>query len=412
MRTLQAFNLDEAALELPQSVLCDRSSIPAHRAPRLLVSQGYAPSLETSFSGITYHLALAGLATKHLEGCFSLYSEQKSSRRVKLRGAAWKVARLLQWQKTNGFKFSPDYQDEVWPQYVETLAGSTLVSNFQLYGRDFLRRRKALGIGQYFYIDGTLAEYFESYSDFEVAGIDPATRRKAIELEQEGYNSADGIVTFSRLSAETLKDRYGVRASKISVVLPGANLRDEVVDAMEAGPKPRTSDDFVLGFVGMYPLRKGLDRLAEAVRILRSRGLPIRLRVIGKCLDELAGMDGLDYLGVINKRTQLREFLDAISSVDLGCLVSRSELAGVAMVEFLRVGVPILGTRVGGATDILLGGGGVLVEADTDSEQLASEIEALYRDRSKYDVLKRAAESRRDWASWKRVAAELDSILP
>ena len=134
--------------------------------------------------------------------------------------------------------------------------------------------------------------------------------------------------------------------------------------------------------------------------------------MIGNCPDELLEMDGLDYLGLINKRTHLKEFIDAISSVDLGCLVSRSELAGVAMVEFLRVGVPILGTRVGGATDILTGGGGVLVEPDVDSEQLAAEIASLYRDRSKYDLLKRESEARRNWASWKRVAAELDSILP
>jgi len=295
---------------------------------------------------------------------------------------------------------------------MEALAGSTLISNFQLYGRDFLKRRKTLGIGQHFYIDGTLAEYFESYADFEVADIDPATRQNAMELEQEGYDSANGIVAFSSLTARTLEHRYRVPSSKISVVLPGSNLPDDVVDAMGTESKLSESRDFILGFVGLYPMRKGLDRLAGAVRILRSRGLPVRLRVIGKCPDDLIGMDGLDYLGVINKKTHLKDFIRAISGVHLGCLVSRSELAGIAMVEFLRVGVPVLGTRVGGAMDILQAAGGVLVEPDIAPDGLADVIGKIYKNPDGYADLKRAADSRRDWASWKRVAAEVDSILP
>jgi glycosyltransferase involved in cell wall biosynthesis len=405
-------NLDQAREHLPQSILCKQDRVPKDRRPRLLSSQGYAPSLETSFSGITYHLALAGLATGHIEGCFSLFSGEKPLRALKVRGALWKAARLLRGQKTKGFKFTSAYLDEVWPRYIESLAGSTLISNFQLYGREFFKRRKGLGIGAHFYIDGTLAEYFESYAEFEVSDIDPSTRRLAIELEQEGYDSADGVVAFSRLTAQTLRDRYRLPASKVSVVLPGANLPDEVLDAIQIEPAASDSEDFVLGFVGLYPLRKGLDRLAKAVQILRSRGLPIRLRVIGKCPDELRDMDGLDYLGVINKRTNLEDFVKAIGSVHLGCLVSRSELAGIAIVEFLRLGVPVLGTRVGGATDILSGGGSVLVEPEIEAEELAEVIARLHTDRSGYAVLKGEAEGRREWASWKRVAGELDGILP
>jgi glycosyltransferase involved in cell wall biosynthesis len=407
------FNLPQAQEKLPASLLCGEERLPANRPPRLLSAQAFALSLESSFSGITYHLAKAGLLTGHLEGCFSLYSGAKPLRAVQVRGAIWKALRLLQQQKTSGFKFTGAYLDEVWPRYIQYLAGCTLVSNFQLYGRQFLKQRRQLGIGTYYYIDGTLKEYFESYGDFDVANIDDATRRHAIELEQEGYDAADGIVAFSRLTAQALKERYGVPSSKISVVVPGANLLDEALESLEISQPPAAaSDDFVIGFVGLYPIRKGLDRLAGAVQILRARGLPVRLRVIGKCPDELLRMDGLEYLGIINKRTDLTEFIRSISSVHLGCLVSRSELGGVAMVEFLRVGVPVLGTRVGGATDILEGGGTVMVSPDIDAEELAEVIAALHHDRSRYAVLKQEAEARRGWASWKRVAAELDAVLP
>jgi glycosyltransferase involved in cell wall biosynthesis len=377
-----------------------------------LSAQGLALSLESSFSGITYHLARAALATRKLEGCFGFYSGEKPLRSVQFRGALWKALRLLQRQKTKGFKFTSHYLDEVWPRYIHHLAGCTLISNFQLYGTEFLRRRKGLGIGAHYYIDGTLAEYFESYSDFDAARIDPDTRKRAVELEQEGYSAADGIATFSRLTAHTLQARYGVPASKISVVVPGANLLDEALDTAAIQPAESHADEFVLAFVGLYPERKGLDRLANAVKILRSRGEKVRLRVIGKCPDAIKNMDGLEYLGIINKRTHFQQFVAAIGSAHLGCLVSRSELAGVAMVEFLRLGVPILGTGVGGATDILEGGGSVTVSPDIESEELAEVIGALCRDRSRYALLKAEAEGRRKWASWKRAADELDAVLP
>ena len=406
------FDLDRAKRILPQTRLCSSHMLPAVRPPRLIAAMAFSPTLESSFSGITFHMTCAGLAARQLEGCFSLYSAEKPLRSLQIRGALWKLARKLQGHKTSGFKFTSDYLDQVWPRYIEGVAGTTLVNNFQLYGGQFLKRYKSLGIAPYFYIDGTLADYFESYDDFDVADIDPWTRQHAIEVEREGYHAAAGITAMSKLTARTLQERYGVPAGKISVVVPGANLLDDAIEALPAPPIGAQTDDFVLGFVGLYPRRKGLDRLAMAVSILRSRGLPIRLRVIGNCPKDLQSMDGLDYLGIIHKRTDLARFIQAISSVDLGCLVSVAELAGIAMVEFLRFGVPILGTNVGGATDILEGGGSVTVTPEISGEELAEVVASLYRDPGRYQKLKAEAEGRRKWASWKRAVAELDAVLP
>jgi glycosyltransferase involved in cell wall biosynthesis len=214
----------------------------------------------------------------------------------------------------------------------------------------------------------------------------------------------------SRLAARTLQERYEVPASKISVVVPGANLLDDAVDAVEI--QPSQSDDFVLGFVGLYPERKGLDRLAQAVKILRARRLPIRLRVIGACPDDIQSMDGIDFLGRIDKKTDFNRFIQAIGSVHLGCLVSRSELAGIALLEFLRLGVPVMGTRVGGIPDILEGGGSLLVNHDIAPEALADVIAGAYTNEARYQKLKQEAEARRQWASWKRVSEDLDAVLP
>lgn len=394
---------------LPESHMCHTASLPDNRAPRLLSAMAIGQTLQAAFSGITYHLACAGLSTLKLEGCFSLYSGSTPQPRLHIRGGLWKLNRILRGQKTQGFKFTSDCVDAVWPRYIESLAGTTLISNFQLYGREFFKRRKLLDIGAYYYIDGTLTDYFDSYAEYDMANVDRCTMKQAIEVEQEGYHCADGIVTMSKLSARTLTERYGVPREKISVVVPGANLPDPI----SPDPLlPAETKDFVLGFVGLYPIRKGLDRLAGAMQILRARGLPIRLRVIGNCPDELKKLDGLDYLGVISKRNDLPAFLTAIKDVHLGCLLSRSELAGIAMLEFLRLGIPILGTRVGGAVDILEGGGSICVSPEVTPDELAEVIAGVYEDRPGYMALRTQATARSAWADWKRAANELDAVLP
>ncbi len=406
------FDVEKARHRLPASLLCRGSDVPVDRPPRLLSAMALSESLEVSFSGTTYHLACAGLSMRKLEGCFSLSSVDRPSRRVHLRGALWKLQRMLAMERPSGFKFTSTYLDEVWPRYIESLAETTLISNFQLYGRNFFSQRKRLDIGAYFYIDGTLAEYFESYGKYDVANVDASTMRRAIELEQEGYQAADGIIVMSKLSALTLQQRYGVPRDKISIVVPGANIPDAAIEDKEIQSDAPPDGNFVLGFVGLFPLRKGLDRLARATQILRDRGLPIRLRVIGSCPDDLKNMDGLDYLGVIRKKQNPRGFIQAIGTVHLGCLLSRSELAGIAMVEFLRLGVPILGTCVGGATDILEGGGSLAVSPDITPEELAETISAVYYDQARYATLRAGAVARSAWASWSRAVNELDAVLP
>ncbi len=82
------------------------------------------------------------------------------------------------------------------------------------------------------------------------------------------------------------------------------------------------------------------------------------------------------------------------------------------MVEFLRLGVPILGTRVGGATDILEGGGSLAVSPDITPEELAETISAIYHDQTRYAALRAEAGARSAWASWSRAVDELDAVLP
>jgi len=97
--------------------------------------------------------------------------------------------------------------------------------------------------------------------------------------------------------------------------------------------------------------------------------------------------------------------------VDLGCQLSRAELAGIAMMEFLRVGVPIIATNIGGIPDMFEDGGGWLVSPDITAEQLAVELGGLMTDTQRYQALRQAAVRRAEWASWRRTARDINEAL-
>src|ERR1700749_3415877 len=129
------FDVERARALLPASHLCPEGSLPRNRPPRLIAAMALGQTLETSFSGSSYHLACAGMQAGTLEGCFSLSSRESTTKEIQIRGAVWKLTRLLRGQGKAGFKFTSAYLDEVWPKYLDAFAGATLVNNFQLYGR-------------------------------------------------------------------------------------------------------------------------------------------------------------------------------------------------------------------------------------------------------------------------------------
>lgn len=394
--------------DFPEAVF---GSARSDRRPRL-ITPVYG-GLRSAFSGSTWYLTQAALREGAIDGAFTLNVKSHFNPRLQAAGAAWKFGRAMRGKRHGGFKFAQAFQDILWSQHAEAVQGCVVINNTQLYGPGFLARYAALDIVPILYIDGTLAEYFYNYGQHEDQTIGRDIVKRAIDMERRSYECAPLILTMSQSTQSNLAEVYGIDPAKVQLLIPGANFDDATVPPLLerdgwSGP------EFTLGFVGLFPKRKGLDVLAEAMRILRDRGLPVRLKVIGRCPDEIAAMDGVTFLGTIDKLMDAPRFLREIRGCDLGCQLSRAELLGIAMLEFLRVGVPVLATAVGGMPDVLAGGeedGGLLVPSDVQAEVLAETIQSLMEDGRRFAALRAAAGRRAEWASWRRTAQELDRAL-
>ena len=147
----------------------------------------------------------------------------------------------------------------------------------------------------------------------------------------------------------------------------------------ELGPRPVR-----LVTLGRLSREKGHDVLLRAVAGLRDRGSRMTLDLVGDgpervALEALAAELGLG--AIVTFRGQLldADVARAYAAADAFVLPSRSEGFGVALVEAMATGLPVVATRSGGPEDIVLAGDGVLVgSADVHDTDGAVELDRGY----------------------------------
>jgi glycosyltransferase involved in cell wall biosynthesis len=364
-----------------------------------------------AFSGSSYHLALEGMRHGLISGMVNLYPRGLGGWLTYARYGWWKLSRGF--PKQRGFIYTDAFLDAAWKQHLPALRESTVINNFQVFGSHFLRCYREFGIDPYPYVDGTLTEYFYNYRAFDTADLDEAVIRRAIEVERAGYARCRKIIVMSRRSAAHVARDYAQPAEKIHVVPPAANIPEPLLDSIESRPERRRASGATLtvGFIGLSPARKGLPTIADAVTLLRRSGYDVRLHVVGKCPGAFAGRDGITDFGVVDKAVDTEKFVQIVRDLDVGCMLSRAELAGIGLLEFLRLGVPVIATDVGGIPDIVELGAGILVPAEISPADLARQFARLIDDPERLAELRERARHNRRNASWSRVVDALKGIL-
>lgn len=134
-------------------------------------------------------------------------------------------------------------------------------------------------------------------------------------------------------------------------------------------------DGIVLGAVGHFGAEKGLDRSLRVLQVLARRGLPhpVTLIVVGdgapadrRALQKLAQETPTVRVVFTGFHPRVERWLQAC---DIFVHLPRQEAFGLAVVEAMAMGLPIVACRVGGLTDIVREGvNGWLVRPGTPAD--------------------------------------------
>jgi N-acetyl-alpha-D-glucosaminyl L-malate synthase BshA len=213
--------------------------------------------------------------------------------------------------------------------------------------------------------------------------------------------AADAITVPSRYLRDAAAELLGAETAARIAVLPNfvdtdafaphATAERDVVDALFGGA---TGGPTLIHVSNFRPVKRTGD-LIELLALVR-RTLPARLVLVGDGPDRAATVAEASARGLRDHVRALGATADVpalLRHADAFVLTSESESFGVAALEALSSGVPVVAYRVGGLPEVVTTACGVLVEP-LDVAALAHAVVTVLSDPSRLRGLREAARQR------------------
>jgi glycosyltransferase involved in cell wall biosynthesis len=198
-------------------------------------------------------------------------------------------------------------------------------------------------------------------------------------------NAARVLARFVMRRAATVTAVSSFLAQEAATVA-GIELNDIVVqpmplDVSHYSPPSRGGDGVVT--VGRLTRQKNIPVVLEAIALLKNRGRPIALKIVGdgperRALEYRATQLGISDLARFVGSVPPGEVPKEIGDADVFAFPAIDEGLGLAAAEAFMLGVPVIAARQGGGVRDFVPptGAGRLVDT-TDAAQMALEIEAI-----------------------------------
>lgn len=189
-------------------------------------------------------------------------------------------------------------------------------------------------------------------TDFDRSGGDVSS--VAYSIEREGMEFADKVITVSNLTRKTVIEKYGIEPEKVVTVYNAV------------GPAPERTKPFIrkipgiktVTFMGRITVQKGPEYFVEAASLILKRMNGVRFVMAGggdmesKIIEYAARLgitDRFHFTGFL-KNEEVYQLLD-ISDVFI--MPSVSEPFGIAPLEAMQAGVPVIVSRQSGVSEIV-----------------------------------------------------------
>jgi glycosyltransferase involved in cell wall biosynthesis len=209
----------------------------------------------------------------------------------------------------------------------------------------------------------------------------------------------------SEWAMESAVRDYGGNPEKLSVISWGCNL--------PALPRDRArlvADDSRcrLLFVGAQWRRKGGDVVLQIARLLHERGLPVSVDLAGvRPVDSFPEGVDVTYHGRLDKNdpVQLEQMMELYRRATFFVLPTQQDCTPMVFAEANMLGTPAVTCDTGGVSSVVRHGrNGLVLPHAAKASDYADAIEALWRDSSSYEALRRSSrteyEERLNWETW------------
>lgn len=292
-----------------------------------------------------------------------------------------------QYSKHDLYLHIPDFVDGIlrWAQ-TQGCAYDILHAHYWLSGSTALELQRVWGqrpIVQMFHTLGVMKNRVSR------GAYDRETETR-IRIEQHLLRKVDRVVASTPRDKQQMVELYAANPARIEIIPPGVDLElFHPIDRREARDFLETPlDDLTVLFVGRLDPVKGIDTWFRAMKLVVERDPDLRSKMcvclIGGDLDEddapdteYARLENLkDELGIGDMVTFLGRRSQATlpyyySSADVVVMPSRYESFGLAALEAMACGTPVVATDVGGLSFVVRDGETGYLVPEGDSQAMA-----------------------------------------
>jgi L-malate glycosyltransferase len=221
--------------------------------------------------------------------------------------------------------------------------------------------------------------------------------RSFLELTRFSIARSDGVTAVSEYLKEETVTRFGAAPESIEVV---PNFVDTAIysrgrEACSRSALVPEGEKLVVHISNFRPVKRVRDVVRTFAGIVRH--VPARLVLAGDGPDRLDAVEEAETLGVADLLVFLGKqdsVADILACADLFLLPSASESFGLAALEAMSCGVPVVGTAVGGMPEVVESGvSGYLAPVGATSEMAEAAVRLL-RDPARWREASRAARAR------------------
>jgi glycosyltransferase involved in cell wall biosynthesis len=203
--------------------------------------------------------------------------------------------------------------------------------------------------------------------------------RLQARAERRSANHADMVLTTSDYSAQRIAQLYGVDRSLIGVVPPAFDVAQWQSDfagvsaGLDASAQPT-----VLCVAHMYP-RKDVRTLIGAARRLTDAGRSLEVRIVGGgpergALQRAAAALGLSEVVQFTGQLSHSDLMAEFAGCDVFCLPSLQEGFGIAFLEAMASGKPVVAAKATSTAELIEDGVNGLLAQPRDENDLAMKI--------------------------------------
>ena len=236
------------------------------------------------------------------------------------------------------------------------------------------------------------------------------------QMEERIIADADRVVAFSPHERDSMVRLYGADHHRVELIPCGVDLnRFQPIGRAAARRELGLNGHKVLLFVGRIEALKGVDLLLHTAASLEAEE-GVQVLVVGSDADGSGELERLQRLSGDLGLGDTVEFVGRVpqeklalyySAADACIVPSFYESFGLAALESMACGTPVVASRVGGLSTIVQHGRTGYLKSWRCPEAFAQSLEMIMANEDLRDSMGRAARSRAETLSWDQVAGRL-----